>query len=148
MRKNTKLFLIVSFVILSICSIVYQIPFYQEDEKENDNNLYEFDTTKVAKIKNIIDVDTVIGEQITTLDGMKIIPVTKVSVGFVAGGGEYSQNLPIKKQKKDYPFAGGSGTGFSITPIGFLIEKNDIIKFISADNKSSFDNGWLNKKIN
>ena len=107
------------------------------NEKHPINAILE---ESLAKIKNIIDVDTVIGEQITTPDGMKIIPVTKVSVGFVAGGGEYSQNLPIKKQKKDYPFAGGSGTGFSITPIGFLIEKNDIIKFISADNKSSFDN--------
>ena len=107
------------------------------NEKHPINAILE---ESLAKIKNIIDVDTVIGEQITTPDGMKIIPVTKVSVGFVAGGGEYSQNLPIKKQKKDYPFAGGSGTGFSITPIGFLIEKNDIIKFISTDNKSSFDN--------
>ena len=107
------------------------------NEKHPINAILE---ESLSKIKGIIDVDTVIGEQIITADGMKIIPVTKVSVGFVAGGGEYSQNIPVKKQKKDYPFAGGSGTGFSITPIGFLVEKNDILKFISVDNKSSFDN--------
>ena len=94
----------------------------------------------LSKIKTIIDVDTVVGSPLTSPDGLTIIPITKVSVGFVAGGGEYSQNISKKKQKDSYPFAGGSGAGFNINPIGFLVEKNGVLKLITVDNKSSFEN--------
>ena len=93
----------------------------------------------LTKIKTIIDVNTVIGDPITTLDGLNIIPITKVSMGFVAGGGEYSQNIPPKKQKEEYPFAGGSGAGFNITPIGFLVGRESDLKLITIDNKNSFE---------
>ena len=93
----------------------------------------------LTKIKTIIDVNTVIGDPIVTVDGLNIIPITKVSMGFVTGGGEYSQNIPVKKQKDDYPFAGGSGAGFNITPIGFLVGRENALKLISVDNKNSFE---------
>lgn len=94
----------------------------------------------LEKIKGIIDVNTVIGEPILTLDGLTIIPITKVSVGFVAGGGEYSQDAPRKMCKKGYPFAGGSGGGFNVTPVGFLIGKKENLKLITVENKNTFDN--------
>lgn len=93
----------------------------------------------LTKIKSIIDVNTVIGSPMVTMDGLTIIPITKVCVGFVAGGGEYSQNIPPKKQKENYPFAGGSGAGFNVTPIGFLVGKDCTLKFISVENKNSFE---------
>ena len=93
----------------------------------------------LTKIKTIIDVNTVIGSPMVTMDGLTIIPITKVCVGFVAGGGEYSQNIPPKKQKENYPFAGGSGAGFNVTPIGFLVGKDSTLKFISVENKNSFE---------
>ena len=93
----------------------------------------------ITKIKDIIDVNTVIGSPITTLDGTMIIPITKVTVGFVAGGGEYTQNIPPKNAQKEYPFAGGSTAGFSVTPIGFLIGKSGALKLITIENKSTFE---------
>lgn len=93
----------------------------------------------MTKIKDIIDVDTVVGTPISCLDGTTIIPITKVIVGFVAGGGEYSQNIPPKNAQKEYPFAGGSTAGFSISPIGFLVMKNGKTEFVTLDNKSTFD---------
>lgn len=93
----------------------------------------------MTKIKDIIDVNTVIGKPVNCDDGTIIIPITKVSVGFVAGGGEYSQNIPPKNAQKEYPFAGGSTAGFSINPVGFLIGSGKSIKFITVENKNIFE---------
>lgn len=106
------------------------------DNKHPINKIME---EALSKIKTIIDVDTVIGSPLKTLDGVTIIPITKVSVGFIAGGGEYSQNIPPKKQKDNYPFAGGSGAGFNINPIGFLVGKESNLRFVGVDNKNSFE---------
>ena len=62
--------------------------------------------TTMEKIKEMIDVNTIIGEPITSPDGTLIIPVSKVSYGFAAGGSD----LPTKKENKDC-FGGGSGAG-------------------------------------
>lgn len=93
----------------------------------------------IVKIKDMIDVNTVIGNPINCFDGTLIIPITKVTVGFIAGGGEYSQNIPPKNAQKEYPFAGGSTAGFNISPIGFLIGKSGNLKIITLDNKSNFE---------
>ena len=68
----------------------------------------------IAKIKERIDVNSVIGAPITTPDGVTIIPVSKVSVGFGGGGSDYA------KSSSD-AFGGGAGGGMSVTPICFLI---------------------------
>lgn len=107
--------------------------------EQNSHPINKILEESLSKVKTIIDVDTVVGSTIVCADGINIIPITKVSVGFIAGGGEYSQNIPPKKQKKDYPFAGGTGTGFSITPIGFLIGKEENLKFVPVDAKNSIE---------
>lgn len=91
----------------------------------------------MTKIRDIIDVNTVIGNPIVNGE-ITIIPVTKVIMGFVAGGGEYAQIEKPKKQKEEYPFAGGSSAGVSILPIGFIIIDKNGYQFITADNKSTF----------
>jgi sporulation protein YtfJ len=83
------------------------------------------------KIKSIIDADTVIGNPVTTADGVSIIPVSRVAMGFVTGGGEYSDMS--KSNIADYPFAGGSGAGLSVVPIGFLVNDGKTIKMINID---------------
>ena len=93
----------------------------------------------ITRIKDMIDVNTVIGSPLKCFDGTMIVPITKVSVGFVAGGGEYSQNIPPKNAQKEYPFAGGSTAGYSIVPIGFLVGKSGNLKLINIDNKSTFE---------
>ncbi len=71
--------------------------------------------TTMAKIKEMVDVNTIVGDPITSPDGTLIIPVSKVSYGFAAGGSD----LPTKKENKDC-FGGGSGAGVTIQPVGFL----------------------------
>lgn len=94
----------------------------------------------IEKIKQSVDVNTVIGDSISTVDGSTIIPITKVSVGFVAGGGEYTaSNMTPKNAEKEFPFAGGSGAGYSINPIGFIIANTKGVKYISIDNKSAYE---------
>ncbi|MCL1953377.1 MAG: sporulation protein YtfJ, partial [Firmicutes bacterium] len=73
----------------------------------------------------------VIGNPVTTADGVSIIPVSRVAMGFVTGGGEYSDMS--KSSNLDYPFAGGSGAGLSVVPIGFLINDGKTIKMINID---------------
>lgn len=92
----------------------------------------------MERIKNIIDVNTVVGNPIVCGE-LTIIPITKVIVGFVAGGGEYAQVEKPKKQKEEYPFAGGSSAGVSILPIGFVMIDKNGYHFITADNKSTFE---------
>lgn len=111
----------------------------------NNNNTGEYShpiekimKSAMEKLKTIIDVNTVIGNPVITSDGATIIPVSKVTVGFVAGGGEYSQiNTNNKNFINDYPFAGGSGSGFNIIPVGFLIKENGSYKMIEVDGDGS-----------
>lgn len=107
--------------------------------KDDTHQINKIMQDAMDKVKALVDVNTVIGEAVTLTDGTKIIPITKVSMGFVAGGGEYCDNLKPQNSKKEYPFAGGSGTGFSITPIGFLVGKDEKMKMITLDNKSAYE---------
>ena len=83
-----------------------------------------------AGLKNLLSADTVLGSPIVTSDGVSIIPVCKITVGFLTGGGEFGSGF------SDYPFAGGSGTGMSVSPIGFLVCNKTSVKMVSMDEKS------------
>ncbi len=85
--------------------------------------------TTMNKIKEMVDVNTIIGEPITSADGTLIIPVSKVTYGFAAGGSD----LPTKKENKDC-FGGGSGAGVTIQPVAFLTVYQGDVKLISVDN--------------
>ena len=76
-------------------------------------------STSMEKIRELVDVNTIIGEPITAPDGTVIIPVSKVSFGFVSGG----TDIPASSPKEI--FAGGSGAGVTIKPMTFLVIKND-----------------------
>ncbi len=84
--------------------------------------------TTMEKIKEMIDVNTIIGEPITSADGTLIIPVSKVSYGFAAGGSD----LPTKKENKDC-FGGGSGAGVTIQPVAFLTVYQGDVRLVSVD---------------
>ncbi|MBQ8882718.1 MAG: GerW family sporulation protein [Clostridia bacterium] len=87
------------------------------------------------KIRGVINADTIIGNPVTTADGVSIIPVSRVTMGFVTGGGEYG-NEP---KQSDYPFAGGSGTGVSVAPVGFLVSDGKSVKLIGVNDKTLYD---------
>ena len=76
----------------------------------------------MSEIKKIADVNTIVGDAITAVDGSTIVPVSKVSLGFVSGGGEYGK---ISGEDKKHPFGGGGGAGITITPMCFLAVGKD-----------------------
>ena len=79
----------------------------------------------IAKIREMIDVNSVIGQPITTPDGVTIIPVSKVSVGFGGGGSDF-----VNKSGAENPFGGGVGGGVKVTPICFLIVKDGNVRMM------------------
>jgi sporulation protein YtfJ len=84
--------------------------------------------TAMENIKGMIDVSTVVGEAVETANGTVIIPISRVGCGFAAGGGEYE----LSSDQLRHPFAGGSGGGVSVRPIGFLVVQRDDVRLISA----------------
>lgn len=81
----------------------------------------------IAKIKEMVDVNSVVGEPITTPDGVTIIPISKVSIGFGGGGSDFvSKNL----NKQENPFGGGAGGGVKISPVAFLIIKDGSVRML------------------
>ena len=81
----------------------------------------------IAKIREMVDVNSVVGAPITTPDGVTIIPVSKVSVGFGGGGSDFvSKNA----NRHENPFGGGAGGGVKITPMAFLVVKDGSVRMI------------------
>ncbi|MCD7888967.1 MAG: sporulation protein YtfJ [Oscillospiraceae bacterium] len=81
---------------------------------EKKSNLEGLVQTAIEKIKEVVDVDTVVGSPITVPNGTTIIPVSKVSVGFGSGGSD----IPAKSEKD--LFGGGMGGGVTVTPLAFI----------------------------
>jgi sporulation protein YtfJ len=80
----------------------------------------------IAKIRQMVDVNSVVGEPITA-GGVTIIPISKVSVGFGGGGSDYvSRNM----NKQENPFGGGAGGGVKVTPVAFLIIKDGSVRML------------------
>ena len=103
----------------------------------NHNDIDDLISNAFDKIKMIVDANTIIGEKLETQDGTVIIPISKVTVGYVVGGGEYA-DLSARRVANHYPMSGGSGGGMSVTPVGFLIEKDGVVQFINVENKSLY----------
>ena len=95
--------------------------------------------TAMSSIENMIDVNTIIGDIVNTPDGSVIIPVSKVSFGFAAGGSEFVTESMKNIQNKNLPFGGGSGAGVNIAPVGFLIIKDGIVKLLNIDSNGPID---------
>ena len=107
------------------------------DKNNQINNLI---SSFVENVKEVVSVDSVIGEPIKTSEGVYLIPITKISVGFVAGGGEYGCDKKIINKTHCLPFAGGGGGGVTISPIGFIEVKEKTCKLIRLNEKSVYQN--------
>ncbi|MBQ3285999.1 MAG: GerW family sporulation protein [Ruminococcus sp.] len=94
----------------------------------SDHPINSIMDTSLKKIKELIDVNTIIGDPITAPDGTTIIPVSKVTYGFASGGSD----LPTKKDTRDC-FGGGAGAGVTIQPVGFLSISKGNVKFIPIE---------------
>lgn len=104
---------------------------------DDKSGISELITNAFDKIKTIVDSSTIIGEKIETSDGTVILPISKVTIGYVVGGGEYA-DLSARRVANHYPMSGGSGGGMSVTPVGFLIEKDGEFTFVNVENKSLY----------
>ena len=80
--------------------------------------------TTMEKLRSMVDVNTLIGDQITTPDGTTLIPVSKVSFGFASGGSDFDS------KKEGVNFGGGSGAGVSINPEAFLVVKDGNVRLV------------------
>ena len=103
--------------------------------------------TAMNSIKDMVDVNTIIGEPIQASNNTVIIPISKVSFGFAAGGSEFKGETIDEYNKKDkdeqiqyrLPFGGGAGAGVSINPIAFLVVQSNVLKLMPVDNSNTFD---------
>lgn len=91
--------------------------------------------TTMEHIRDMVDVNTVLGDAIIAQDGSTVLPVSKVSFGFAAGGGEYQG----RAARDEYPFAGGAGAGVTIQPVGFLVCGDSHVRLLPAQTKSTAD---------
>lgn len=103
--------------------------------------------TAMDSIKDMIDVNTIIGNPIKSSNDVTIIPISKVCFGFASGGSEFnSGTINEYKRKKEeeeskykLPFGGGSGAAVNITPIAFVIISGENVKVLPIDHASSID---------
>lgn len=95
----------------------------------------ELMTNVMSNLKQMVDVNTVVGTPVETADGTTIIPVSKVGFGFAAGGSDFGQT--VNGSSTPANFGGGSGAGVSIAPMGFLVVSNDQIRMIPVNSSNS-----------
>lgn len=103
--------------------------------------------TAMNSIKDMIDVNTIIGDPIQASNGTVIIPISKVSFGFAAGGSEFKGETIDEYNKKDkdeqiqyrLPFGGGAGAGVSVKPIAFLVVQANVVKLLPVDHSNTID---------
>lgn len=86
--------------------------------------------TAMEAIKQMVDVNTVVGDAVETNDGSVIIPISQVACGFGAGGGEYEA---LNARSHELPFGGGAGAGVSVKPVGFLVVRMNEVRLISVN---------------
>ncbi len=95
----------------------------------SENKVNDLMDVTMDKIKRMVDVNTIIGDPITTPDGTTVIPISRVSYGFASGGSD----LPSKSQPASGLFAGGSGAGITIIPIAFLAISHGNVRVIQIE---------------
>lgn len=113
----------------------------------SDHPIESLMITAMNSIKDMVDVNTIIGEPIETSNNVVIIPISKVSFGFAAGGSEFKGETIDEYTKRDkeeeiqyrLPFGGGSGAGVNINPIAFLVIQSNNVKLLPVNHSSAID---------
>ncbi len=104
--------------------------------------------TTMESLKSMVDVNTVVGEPVETKEGAVIIPVSRVSFGFVSGGGDEApvegqgyqgESTESGKSQNQIPFTGGTGAGVSVAPVGFLVVGSRKVRFLPVNSRAIYD---------
>ena len=104
-------------------------------------------SSAMSSIKDMIDVDTIIGDPIQASNNTVIIPVSKVCFGFASGGSEYNgetndeyiKNNKDEKIESNLPFGGGAGAGVTVSPVAFIVVQENIVKLLPVSHSTPFD---------
>jgi len=106
-----------------------------DNTMEKKNNLSDLIRSSMDKVREMVDTNTIVGQPITTPDGVTLIPISKVSFGFGGGGADYGKSTP-----KD-GFGGGAGAGVKIDPVAFLVIKDGFTRVlpVAAPPKTTVD---------
>ena len=102
--------------------------------------------TTLENLKQMIDVNTIVGDSMIMADGSMIVPVSRVNLGFVSGGGEYPDkksggrnNTEMSSGQEKLPFAGGAGAGVSISPMAFLVVASGKVQLLPVEGCTPYD---------
>ncbi len=110
--------------------------------------------TAMSNIRQLVDVNTIVGNPMQISSSIQIIPISKVGFGFASGGSEFNvkdnynkrvivdkkiNKEQIEDEKQKYPFGGGSGATVSIKPIGFLVVQNNIVELLNIEHDSAWE---------
>lgn len=95
--------------------------------------------TAMQSIKEMVDVNTILGDAVETADGTVIIPVSRVSFGFAAGGSEFTAGEDGGGDQGSLPFGGGSGAGISLSPVAFVVVSGGEVKLLPVDGGAILD---------
>ena len=106
---------------------------------ENKHPIENLMKTTMENLKDMIDVNTVIGDGIETADGGYIIPISKVSFGFASGGSDFPKNRENPTPDGRFPFGGGSGSGVTVKPVAFLVLQNGGVRLLQVDQNNTYD---------
>lgn len=93
------------------------------ETNDKKNSLTELMSTAMGKVREMVDNNTIVGEPITTPDGVTLIPVSRMSFGFGTGGGDYGKN-PTPN------FGGGAGAGVRVEPVAFLVVRDGVTRVL------------------
>lgn len=104
-----------------------------------DNPIEGLMRTTMDSLKQMIDVNTIVGDAVETKDGSVIIPISRVSIGFASGGSEFCKDFKSAENKEDFPFGGGSGAGMAVQPVAFLVVKDDNIKLLPVKQSNAIE---------
>lgn len=117
-------------------------------EFDSSSSIQDLIKTSLDRVKVLMETNTIIGEPVMVDKDTSVIPISKASVGFVVGGGEYSDKSN-RRVANHFPMAGGSGCGMSVAPVGFLVIAKNEVKFVDIENKTMYQTilNLINKLI-
>ncbi len=98
---------------------------------ETDKKVNDLIERSLYRLNDVVDANTVVGAPIVTASGCQVIPVSKVTLGYLSGGSDIGETKVIK-EGESVPFAGGSGAVVSMKPAGFIFDDGKSCRFIHA----------------
>lgn len=105
---------------------------------ENKHPIEGLMQTTMESLKTMIDVNTILGDPVETPEGSVIVPVSRVSFGFAAGGSEFKKEGK-DQQDSNLPFGGGTGAGIALNPVAFLVVGSQSVRLLPVNQNAIYD---------